>query len=327
MNVLDVQGLTKTYPAFKLNDVSFSLDKGKITGFIGRNGAGKTTTLKSLTDMLHPDSGTVRFFNLPFEAHQHDIKQKIGFVTGGIDYYSKKKIKTIANITKGFYQNWDEQAYQHYMTLFKLDENKTPSELSEGMKVKYALTLALSHHAELLILDEPTSGLDPVSRDELLDIFMDLSDAGKTILFSTHITSDLEKCADNIIYIKEGKIIDESSLQTFVDGYKIVSFEKNDKTLKALGKLDQTDRRSDNTQSTAGSVLHPPTGTASEDAAAFEQTAAHLWQAPSLDCELIGLKRSKTGYTALVKTQDAAAFGQNAAPADLESIMIHFEKE
>ncbi|MBU4440407.1 MAG: ABC transporter ATP-binding protein, partial [Firmicutes bacterium] len=156
MSVLAVSNLCKRYNQFQLDNVSFVLEQGTITGFIGRNGAGKTTTLKALLNFVHPDDGEILFFGKSFKANEFEIKQKIGFVAGGINYYPKKKIKTITATTRRFYANWDEQAYQHYMERFALDENKTPDELSAGMKVKYALVLALSHHAELLILDEPT---------------------------------------------------------------------------------------------------------------------------------------------------------------------------
>lgn len=214
--ILEVRGLTKRYPSFLLDHVSFSLEKGKITGFIGRNGAGKSTTLNALFRFVHPDEGSIRFWGRDVETSEQEMKQKTGYVAGGVDYYPKKKIRTITAVTKTFYDNWDETAYRKYMSLFELDEDKSPSELSAGMKVKYALVLALSHQAELLILDEPTSGLDPVSRAELLEVLKVLCEEGKTILFSTHITSDLEKCADNIIYIRKGKIMAESSIREFV---------------------------------------------------------------------------------------------------------------
>ena len=207
MNVLTVNGLCKTYPAFRLEDVSFQVDAGSIMGFIGRNGAGKTTTLKSLLGLVHPDAGTVQCFGMDFAAHETEIKQRIGYVVSTDGYYKKKKIRTITDITRTFYSNWDEDAYRHYLDVFHLDEDKSPSQLSEGMKVKYSISLALSHRAELLILDEPTSGLDPVSRAELLDVFTQLRDKGVAILFSTHITSDLEACADAITYIKNGKLL------------------------------------------------------------------------------------------------------------------------
>lgn len=228
MAILSVNGLTKTYTGFKLDNVSFSLEEGKITGFIGRNGAGKSTTLNSLFNFVHPDSGSIEFFGMDFLSHEQEIKQRIGFVSSGVNYYQNKRLKTISKVTRSFYPTWDDAAYTRYMKLFALDENKKPTELSAGMKVKYALTLALSHNAELLILDEPTSGLDPVSRDDLLDVLMGLCDEGKTILFSTHITSDLDKCADNIIYIKNGRIIADAPMHELENAYKLVRFDSVD---------------------------------------------------------------------------------------------------
>ena len=219
MNVLEVQGLCKTYPGFRLQDVSFSVAPGSIMGFIGRNGAGKTTTLKSLLHIVHPDAGDIRFFGLDLNEHEREIKQRIGYAGGAVDFYKRKPIRVLADVTRSFYDNWDEAAYRRYMDAFSLDERKSPSQLSEGMCVKLSLTLALSHHAELLILDEPTSGLDPVSRDELLDDFCFLRDRGVAILFSTHITSDLEKCADNIVYISGGDIRAACSGDAFLETY------------------------------------------------------------------------------------------------------------
>ena len=216
MNLLEVKGLCKTYPGFRLDNVSFSVAPGSIMGFIGRNGAGKTTTLKSLLHIVHPDAGEIRFFGMDLNAHEGEIKQRIGYAGGAVDYYKRKPIRTLADVTRGFYDNWDEAAYKRYMDAFSLDERKSPSQLSEGMRVKLNLTLALSHRAELLILDEPTSGLDPVSREELLDAFTFLRDKGVAILFSTHITSDLEKCADHISYISKGKLLASEGMQDFL---------------------------------------------------------------------------------------------------------------
>lgn len=276
MEILKVTNLTKKYPAFILDNVSFTLEKGKITGFIGRNGAGKSTTLKSLFNFVHPDNGEILFNGLEFTENEFIIKQKVGFVSSGVNYYLNKKIKVITSVTKTFYDDWDDEAYNHYLMMFKLDENKTPSQLSEGMKVKYSLALALSHHADLLILDEPTSGLDPISRDDLLDTFMALCEEGITILFSTHITSDLDKCADNIIYIRNGKIIDEEPINDFINKYRLVELTKEE--------LNE-----------------------------------------SIKPILIGCKRSKNGYSAIVKKADANKL--ITKEADLEAIMIHLEKE
>lgn len=225
MDVLEVKGLCKTYPAFTLDHVSFHVGRGRICGFIGRNGAGKSTTLGSLTGLVHPDAGEARFFGMELRGNETAVKRRTGFVSSGVNYYPNRKLRTITSVTRAFYPDWDEAAYERYMKLFHLDEAKTPAQLSAGMKVKYALALALSHRAELLILDEPTSGLDPVSRDELLDIFMQLSSEGKSILFSTHITSDLDKCADDIVYIQRGRILAEETLDDFVAAYRLVEFD------------------------------------------------------------------------------------------------------
>ena len=177
-----------------------------IMGLIGRNGAGKTTTIKSILNLIHTSGGDIAYFGKNLAQHEAEIKQQIGYAGGAVDYYKKKKIKKIIDVTKQFYSGWDEEEYRRYMELFELDEEKTPSELSEGMKVKLNLLLALSHKAEILILDEPTSGLDPFSRNELLEVFEELKKEGIAVFFSTHIISDIEKCADNIVYISKGEI-------------------------------------------------------------------------------------------------------------------------
>ena len=216
MSIVEVKNVCKIYPAFRLKDVSFSLEEGRITGFIGRNGAGKTTTIKSMLNLIHPDSGTITYFGIPLAGHEAEIKQRIGYSTGTVSWYPRKTIREIIGVTRTFYPNWDEDACHRYMTMFGLDETKKPIELSEGMKVKCNLLLALSHRAEVLILDEPTSGLDPFSRDELLELFQTLKEHGVTILFSTHIISDIEHCADNIIYISSGEIQASGSVAAFM---------------------------------------------------------------------------------------------------------------
>ena len=223
MDMLKVTKLNKRYEKFHLKDVSFTLDKGYIMGFIGSNGAGKTTTLKCILDMVQKDSGQVSVLGEDFVGNEIALKQQIGFMFGGVDYYSKKKLKIITDVVKRFYTNWDENVYQDFMSKFALEEDKKVEELSHGMRVKYSLVLALSHHATLFLLDEPTSGLDPVARDELLEVFQELiEDGNRSILFSTHITSDLEKCADYITYIEDGKIIASQTKDDLIDSYKIV---------------------------------------------------------------------------------------------------------
>ncbi len=221
-DVLIVSNLSKSYQSFKLRDVSFEITEGSITGFIGRNGAGKSTTLKCIMNTVHKDGGEVIFFGKPFAGNEREIKNRTGFITGGVDYYPGKKLKTITDVTKRFYDAWSDKDYRRYISAFGLDENKTPRQLSQGMRVKYSLALALSHNADLLILDEPTSGLDPVSREDLLETFLKLADEGKTVLFSTHVTSDLEKCASNIIYIKDGAVFADDDMRDFEKKFVLI---------------------------------------------------------------------------------------------------------
>ena len=221
MRLLEVEGLTKKYPKFTLKNVSFSLEQGRIMGLIGKNGAGKSTTLKSMLNMVCPDKGTIKMLGHDFRQDEESCKQNIGVVLGSIQFYQDKKLQTITGVTKRFYQNWDDTAYQKYMSMFELDEQKQVKQLSEGMKVKYLIALALSHDAKLLIFDEPTSGLDPVAREDLLELFQQLVKDGKrSILFSTHITSDLDKCADDITYIKNGEIIASSDKASFIQAFQ-----------------------------------------------------------------------------------------------------------
>lgn len=224
LTMLSVRNLSKNYEKFKLDGVSFDLEEGYIMGFIGRNGAGKTTTLKSMLGLVKPDGGSVTMFGRDFYENEIACKQEIGLVMGGVDYYADKKLSAIANVTRRFYKNWDDSAFEKYIKRFDLDKSKRVKELSAGMKVKFSLALALSHNARLLILDEPTSGLDPVSRDELIEIFRSLvKDGSRSIFFSTHIITDLEKCADYITYIKDGKILESADIESFRGGYLAVS--------------------------------------------------------------------------------------------------------
>ena len=219
MSIAEVKNLNKAYPSFRLKNVSFSLEAGRITGFIGRNGAGKTTTIKSMLNLVHADGGEITYFGRSLAENETEIKKQIGYSTGTVNWYPRKKIKDILEVVKKCYDTWDEAAYRKYLALFGLDENKTARELSEGMKVKCNLLIALSHNAQVLILDEPTSGLDPFSRDELLELFTELKQQGIAIFFSTHITSDLEKCADDILYIANGEIIADLPKAEFAERF------------------------------------------------------------------------------------------------------------
>ena len=235
MVIVEVQNLVKKYPSFELKNISFGLENGRITGFIGRNGAGKTTTIKSMLNMIHPDGGVIRYFDRPFAGNEADIKKRIGYSTGTVSWYPRKKIRDIVDIIKRFYDTWDEASYRKYLDLFAIDDMKTPLELSEGMKVKVNLMLALAHKSEVLILDEPTSGLDPFSRNELLGIFTELRNTGVTVFFSTHIITDIEKCADDIVYISKGRIVAAMSKEDFIRRYSVAGESLEDTILRLEG--------------------------------------------------------------------------------------------
>ena len=231
--ILSVYNLCKDYPSFSLKNVSFKIKPGQIMGFIGRNGAGKTTTLKSIMNLIHYENGEIRAFDTDMSENELENKQRIGFALSELNYYPNKTIRQLMNVTKRFYKNFDEKKFEEVCKLFNLNIDKKLEELSSGMKVKYSVAIALSHKAELLILDEPTSGLDPVSRDEILDIFRSIVKNGdRAILFSTHITSDLDKCATNITYIHNGSIIFTGEKKEFVDSYLFVTDKSKNKELE-----------------------------------------------------------------------------------------------
>ena len=231
--VLTLENVCKTYPSFSLKNVSFSVKPGEIMGFIGRTGAGKTTTLKSIMNLVHYESGKISAFDKDMSENELENKQRIGFALSELNYYPNRTIRQLMNVTKRFYKNFDEKKFDEVCKLFNLNIDKKLEELSSGMKVKYSVAVALSHHAELLILDEPTSGLDPVSRDEVLDIFREIVKSGeRAILFSTHITSDLDKCASNITYIHDGEILYSGTKKDFVNSYLFVIDKTKNKDLE-----------------------------------------------------------------------------------------------
>lgn len=224
-HVLQVENLCKNYPGFELKDVSLTVEAGKIMGLIGRNGAGKTTTIKSILGLVHPANGNISFFGQDYATNEQAIKMRIGYTCGGMSSYPHKTLAAIIEVVRRFYPQWDQQACQKYLELWNLDPQKKRYELSAGMQVKFDLVLALSHRAEFLLLDEPTSGLDPVSREELLEVFLSLASQGCAILFSTHITSDLDKCADKITYIRQGQIVESVAIDEFSKGYRLIKLD------------------------------------------------------------------------------------------------------
>lgn len=236
MNALEVCGLTKEYPSFKLDGVSFSVQEGHIAGLIGRNGAGKSTTIKGILRLIST-VGDVTVFGKRMSEDELEVKSAIGYVGGGFRYYPLKTLGAIGRVAASFYPKFDNDKYKNYLATFKLDEKKKIKELSDGMKVKFAFALAVSHGARLLIMDEPTSGLDPLSREEFCDIVLEsVRTEGVSVLFSTHITSDLMRIADDIIYISDGRVLESAPLSELLSRYSLVKFD-DEVTARSAGAL------------------------------------------------------------------------------------------
>ena len=222
-DILKVTGLNKSYDNFSLKDVSFTLPEGCITGFIGVNGAGKTTPLLSILGLRRLVSGHINFLGMDMEKDARKIKDRIGVVLDDGCFYDELSLAEMKDVIASAYSAWSEQDFKEYMERFELNPKQKINTLSKGMKMKYALALALSHNAELLIMDEPTSGLDPLIRGQLLTILTDyMSKGGKGVFFSTHITSDLDKIADMLILIDNGRIVFQEEKDTLLDSYRIV---------------------------------------------------------------------------------------------------------
>lgn len=238
MNLIEINGLCKNFEAFQVKDVSFTLEQGFIMGFIGRNGAGKSTTLKTMLNLMKNDGGDIKLCGLSMPQDEVEIKNQVGYVFGGVDFYPESKISKITDVTKTFYREWNDSLYKKLCERFEIDQNKKFKQLSAGMKVKYSIAVAMSHNPKLLILDEPTSGLDPAARDDLVLLFQEFIEDGEhSILFSTHITSDLEKCADYITYIKKGQILASDERESFRQSYISVAGKKEQLSSEAEPKI------------------------------------------------------------------------------------------
>jgi ABC-2 type transport system ATP-binding protein len=230
-NAIEIEGLRKEYKDFTLKDISFTLPQGYIMGFVGKNGAGKTTTIRLMLNIIAREAGAIRIFGMDNILDEQTIKQDIGVVFDDIFFVDSWKVFEVEKALKGFYGKWNSRLFKQYVDDFQLPANRRVKELSRGMKMKLMLAVAMSHEAKLLILDEPTSGLDPVARDELLDILSEyISDGEKTILFSTHITSDLEKIADYITLIDNGRIFYTGTKDDLLENFIIIKGGPDDLT-------------------------------------------------------------------------------------------------
>jgi ABC-type multidrug transport system, ATPase component len=244
-NILEVTGLNKSYGKFSLQDVSFSLQENCITGFIGKNGSGKTTTIRTLLGLAIRDSGNISIFGKSLDENEQELKNRIGVVFDEGYFYEELSVSEMKSIIAPAYKQWDEKTFRAYLDRFELNGKQKISTLSKGMRMKFSLALALSHNAGLLIMDEPTSGLDPLIRSELMDILLEfMKEDGKGVFFSTHITSDLDKAADMIILIDNGKIIFNKDKDSLIDDHGIVKGDRrllSKDTRKLFLSLEETE--------------------------------------------------------------------------------------
>lgn len=229
MDILKVENVSKSYEDFTLKNVGFDLPKGSIMGLVGENGAGKTTIIKLILNLIKRDNGYIKVFGLDNIENEQQIKEQIGVVLDESYFHDNLRARDISLIMNNIYSNWDKSMFLDYLRKFKLPTDKIVKGFSKGMKMKLSIAVALSHDPQFLILDEPTSGLDPIVRSEILDIFLDfIQDEEKSILFSTHITSDLDKIADYITFIHEGAIIFSESKDEMINSFGIIKCGKDD---------------------------------------------------------------------------------------------------
>jgi len=222
-NAVSIKGLRKGYKGFTLDNVTFDVPRGYIMGLIGPNGAGKTTIVKLIMNLIRRDAGEVRVFGLDNLRHEAEIKSRIGFVYDVPRFPEDLRLKTIASALAVFYDKWDEARFQGLLEEFRLPPRQVFKKLSHGMKMKFSLALALAHDADLILMDEPTAGLDPVFRFELLNKLRALiQDERKTVLFSSHITTDLEKVADFVTFIHQGRIVFSAAKDEVLEHWGVV---------------------------------------------------------------------------------------------------------
>lgn len=229
MYAIEIENLSKHYNNFSLDKVSFKIPSGSIMGFVGENGAGKTTTIKAILNLIHIDEGSIRIWGKPSNNLPKDLRAQIGVVFDGSSLHDNLTTKNINQIMKNIYPNWNEKVFFDYTDKFKLPRDLKFKEFSRGMKMKLSIAIALSHDSKLLILDEATSGLDPMVRDEILDIFMNfIQDEEHTILLSSHIISDIEKIADYVTFIHNGRIVFSENKDELIYNHGVIRCRKED---------------------------------------------------------------------------------------------------
>lgn len=223
MSIVEFRRFTKRNGEFVLDNLNFSIQKGYITGLIGPNGSGKTTLIRSIMNLIRPDRGEVLVFGDAYPNKEREIKRRIGFVYDEDFFYNHLTANEMKTIVSSFYPTWNESVFRKHLDAFQLPSRRKIRDLSKGMKTKFALAAALAHEPELLIMDEPTSGLDPVFRREILKLLSDyIADGTRSVLFSTHISTDLERIADYIVYVRRGKLQFCGSKEELLDSYWLV---------------------------------------------------------------------------------------------------------
>lgn len=228
-NAIEIKNLTKKYDGFTLDNISFNVPKGSIMGFIGQNGAGKTTTIRALLNITKINSGSIKMLGMDLYENEYEIKEQIAAVFDELPFYDGFTAKGLDFMFEGLYSNWNKEQYYAYLERFHLPLKKKISKFSKGMKMKLQIATALSHGAKLLIMDEATTGLDPVVRNEILDIFREyLSDDTNSILMSSHITSDLDKIADSVTFIDNGKILLTGYKDEILENHGLAKCSKDD---------------------------------------------------------------------------------------------------
>ena len=277
---LEIRNLSKSFGGFALRNISFALPKGYIMGLIGPNGSGKTTTIQLILNMLRRDSGTIQVLGRDILAQEQAIKASLGVVFDSSCFSDDWQAAQVEQAISPFYANWNRDTFAQLLRKFHIDPARRGRELSRGMQMKLMLACAFSYDAKLLILDEPTSGLDPVSRDELLSILAAyIEDGEHSVLFSTHITEDLERAADYITYLRYGELVFSGSKEEFVNGFRMAKGGREELT-------------------------------------------------PELRSRAAGIRTFSTGFEALIRAQDAAAFSHlDIEPASIDEIVVFTSKE
>lgn len=228
-NVIEVKNVTKDYGDFKIDNISFAVPEGSVCGFIGQNGAGKTTTIKAILDVINVDAGEIFVFGQDVKINSARLREDIGVVFDEMGFHEFMTGKDINIMMKNIYKNWDENVFFEYLKKFSLPSKKPCGDFSRGMRMKLQIAVALSHNAKLLIMDEPTSGLDPIVRNEMLQIFREyVIEEDHTILLSSHITGDLEKLSDEVVFINGGRIVLAGNKDEILEKHGLLKCKKDE---------------------------------------------------------------------------------------------------